>query len=72
MDAPVEDLLRRTGNVSKRPLLDGDALGALTKMAKDRFDLYEEVATIRIDTKKLSVADVVLKVTTAITTEVKS
>ena len=72
LDAPVEDLLRRTGNVSKRPLLDGDALGALTKMAKDRFDLYEEVATIRIDTKTLSVADVVLKVTTAITTEVKS
>ncbi|CAB4755137.1 MAG: shikimate kinase [Actinobacteria bacterium] len=72
LDAPVEDLLQRTSKASKRPLLDGDARGALTTMAKDRFELYEDVATIRIETQHLSVADVVLKVTNAITTEAQS
>lgn len=41
-------------------------------MAKDRFELYEDVATIRIETQHLSVADVVLKVTNAITAEAQS
>jgi shikimate kinase len=72
LDAPVEDLLQRTGKTSKRPLLDGDARGALTKMAEDRFDLYEDVATIRIETQHLSLTDVVLRVTNAITAEAHS
>jgi shikimate kinase len=72
LDAPVEDLLQRTGKTSKRPLLDGDARGALTKMAEDRFELYEDVATIRIETQHLSLTDVVLRVTNAITAEAHS
>ena len=72
LDAPVEDLLQRTGKATKRPLLDGDARGALTKMAKDRFELYEEVATIRVETQHLSLTDVVSRVTNAITAEVQS
>jgi shikimate kinase len=72
LDAPVEDLLQRTGKASKRPLLDGDARGTLTKMAKDRFELYEDVATVRIETHRSTVADVVLKVTNAITAEAQS
>jgi hypothetical protein len=35
-------------------------------MAKDRFPLYQEVATVRIDTRQLSVADVAQRVTDAI------
>ena len=72
LDAPVEDLLQRTGKATKRPLLDVDARGALTKMAKDRFELYEEVATIRVDTQHLSLTDVVSRVTNAITAEAQS
>ena len=72
LDAPIDDLLQRTAKTSKRPLLDGDARGALTKMAEDRFELYEDVATIRIDTRQLSVADVVVRVSAAIKAEVSS
>ena len=70
LDAPIDDLLQRTAKTSKRPLLDGDARGALTKMAKGRFELYEDVATIRIDTRQLSVDDVVVMVAAAIKDEV--
>lgn len=70
LDASIDELLQRTGKASKRPLLDGDARGTLTKMAKDRFELYKDVATVRIDTKNLSISDVVLMVTTSITAEV--
>jgi hypothetical protein len=41
-------------------------------MAEDRFELYEDVATIRIDTRQLSVADVVVRVAAAIKAEVSS
>ena len=66
LDAPIEDLVQRTSNATKRPLLDGDARGTLATMAKDRFPLYQEVATVRIDTRQLSVADVAQRITDAI------
>jgi shikimate kinase len=58
LDAPVEDLVVRTKSGATRPLLDGDAATTLQSLSSQRSAWYDEVATVRIDTRGKSVAKV--------------
>ena len=58
LDASVEDLVVRTKQSAARPLLDGDAAATLQSLSNQRSAWYEEVATVRIDTRGKTVAKV--------------
>ena len=62
LDAPTSTLAGRTGRNKHRPLLDGDPVGTLNQMRTDRESLYQQIATHKIATQSLSVAEVVEKV----------
>ena len=66
LDASVEDLVVRTKSGATRPLLDGDAATTLQSLGSQRSAWYEEVATVRIDTRGKSVAKVCSAVLEAI------
>jgi len=56
LDADLEELVSRTSNGTHRPLLDGGARGKLEEMQRERSDLYESLATIRVATKGQSLS----------------
>ena len=58
LDASVDDLVVRTKQSAARPLLDGDAAATLQSLSSQRSAWYEEVATVRIDTRGKTVAKV--------------
>ena len=66
LDASVEDLVVRTKQSAARPLLDGDAAATLQSLSSQRSAWYEEVATVRIDTRGKTVAKVCSAVMEAI------
>jgi shikimate kinase len=66
LDASVADLVARTKSGTGRPLLDGDAGKTLQSLSDQRSAWYEEVATLRIDTRGKSVAKVCSAVLEAI------
>ena len=66
LDASVEDLVVRTKSGATRPLLDGDAATTLQSLSSQRSAWYDEVATVRIDTRGKSVAKVCSAVLEAI------
>jgi shikimate kinase len=68
LDASVEDLVVRTKSGATRPLLDGDAATTLQSLSSQRSAWYDEVATVRIDTRGKSVAKVCSAVVEAIRT----
>ena len=51
LDASVEELVVRTKSGTARPLLDGDAAATLQALSSQRSAWYDEVATVRIDTR---------------------
>lgn len=51
LDASVEELVVRTKSGAARPLLDGDATATLQALSSQRSAWYDEVATVRIDTR---------------------
>jgi shikimate kinase len=66
LDASVDDLVVRTKSGAARPLLDGDASKTLQSLSDQRSAWYEEVATLRIDTRGKSVTKVCSAVLEAI------
>ena len=66
LDASVDDLVVRTKQSAARPLLDGDAAATLQSLSSQRLAWYEEVATVRIDTRGKTVAKVCSAVMEAI------
>jgi shikimate kinase len=66
LDASVEDLVVRTKSGATRPLLEGDAATTLQSLSSQRSAWYDEVATVRIDTRGKSVAKVCSAVVEAI------
>ena len=66
LDASVEDLVARTKSGATRPLLEGDAATTLQSLSSQRSAWYDEVATVRIDTRGKSVAKVCSAVVEAI------
>lgn len=66
LDASVDDLVMRTKSGAARPLLDGDASKTLRSLSDQRSGWYEEIATVRIDTRGKSVAKVCSAVLEAI------
>lgn len=56
--ADTNELLNRVQKGVHRPLLDADPSGTLTTMARDRTPLYEEVASVAVDTSGLSIVQV--------------
>ena len=68
LDASVEDLVVRTKSGATRPLLDGDAATTLQSLSNQRSAWYDEVATVRIDTRGKSVSKVCSAVLEAIRT----
>lgn len=68
LDASVDDLVVRTKSGAARPLLDGDASKTLQSLSDQRSAWYEEVATLRIDTRGKSVTKVCSAVLEAIRT----
>ncbi len=59
LDAPTSTLVGRTGRAKHRPLLDGDPVGALNQMRTNRESFYQQIATHKISTQSLTVAQVV-------------
>jgi shikimate kinase len=55
LDANPSVLAERAGADDHRPLLDDDPKGALERMARERRNLYEEVADHRVDVTSLAV-----------------
>ena len=51
-------LVDRVGSAGHRPLLDDDPAGTLTRMARDREHLYQEVADVIVDIDGLDVPQV--------------
>ena len=66
LDASVEDLVVRTKSCAARPLLDGDAAATLQSLSSQRSAWYDEVATVRIDTRGKPVTKVCSAVLEAI------
>lgn len=66
LDASVEDLVVRTKSGTTRPLLDGDAAATLQSLRSQRSAWYDEVATVRIDTRGKTVSKVCSAVLEAI------
>jgi shikimate kinase len=62
LDANPEVLAERATSGDHRPLLDDDPEGAMRSMATQRRNLYEEVATARIDVTSLAPDAVVERV----------
>ena len=62
LDAPTSTLVGRTGRAKHRPLLDGDPVGTLNQMRSDREGFYQQIATHKVATQSLNVAQVVDKV----------
>lgn len=56
--ADTSELLNRVKKGVHRPLLDTDPSGTLTAMARDRTPLYEQVASIAVDTGGMTIAQV--------------
>jgi shikimate kinase len=63
--AEPETLAERLDGVTDRPLLDGDAVGNLQRLAGERAAWYDEVADLVVDVDALDPAAVVDAVTTA-------
>lgn len=59
LDAPTSTLVARTGRAKHRPLLDADPVGALTTMRSNRETFYRQLATHKIATQSLTIAQVV-------------
>jgi shikimate kinase len=66
LTASPEVLAQRTAKGTHRPLLDGDRLAVLHKMAIDREALYKEVADIVIDVSDRPAESVVSLIVSAI------
>jgi shikimate kinase len=66
LDASVEDLVVRSKSGAARPLLDGDAAATLQSLSSQRSAWYDEVATVRIDTRGKPVTKVCSAVLEAI------
>jgi shikimate kinase len=58
LDASVDDLVVRTKSGAGRPLLDGDVSKTLQSLSDQRSAWYEEIATLRIDTRGKSATKV--------------
>ena len=56
--ANTSELLTRVQKGVHRPLLDTDPSGTLTAMARDRTPMYENVASVAVDTDGLNIAQV--------------
>ena len=56
--ANTDELLTRVKKGVHRPLLDADPSGTLTAMARDRTPMYEQVASIAVDTDGMSIVQV--------------
>ena len=56
--ADTSELLARVQKGVHRPLLDADPSGTLTTMARDRTPLYEQVASVSVDTSGLGIVQV--------------
>ena len=69
LDADVATLRDRTQRSNHRPLLDGDAITRLTTLDEQRRHLYEDVATVRIDTTGKHANEVVQLVLDAVAAE---
>jgi shikimate kinase len=59
LDVAPEVLAERVNHQVHRPLLDGDPLGALRRLASEREALYKEVADATIDAGRRPVDDIV-------------
>lgn len=64
--AGTETLVARTSRGGHRPLLDGDPVGVLERLAAERADLYASVADVVVDTDGSHVAEVVEAVVGAV------
>lgn len=63
---PVSILVRRVSKKDHRPFLNGDAAAALRAMAAEREPLYAEVAHQVLDMQKLTTAQAVREVRSAV------
>jgi shikimate kinase len=59
LDVDPEVLAERVGHQDHRPLLDGDPLTAIRRLAKERAALYQEVADATISAGPRPIADIV-------------
>jgi len=66
LDADPATLGRRTSRGVHRPLIDGDPVGRLTALDRERRSLYEALADVRIDTAAKSIDEVVAAAALAI------
>jgi len=66
LDADPATLGRRTSHGAHRPLIDGDPVGRLTALDRERRSLYEALADVRIDTAAKSIDEVVTAAALAI------
>jgi shikimate kinase len=66
LDADAATLGRRTARGGHRPLIDGDPVGRLTVLDRERRSLYEALADVRIDTAEKNVDEVVTAAARAI------
>jgi shikimate kinase len=62
LNADVATLAERLGPADDRPLLAGDVSGRLAELAAARESLYRDVATLVIDTDRLSPSDVAVAI----------
>ena len=65
----LNDAARRVGMNTARPLLLGNVRGQLKSLLDARTPLYEEVATVVVDTTGRKVRDVVAEVVTAVSSK---
>jgi shikimate kinase len=68
--ATPETLLSRVGDGASRPLLTGDPLGNLTRLAEERSDAYAAAAHVAVDVDRMpfdKVTDEVLASADAVT-----
>jgi shikimate kinase len=66
LDVSVHDAVNRVGMNTARPLLLGNVRGRFMELDRERRTLYEEVATIHLDTSELSVEEIVDELCTRI------
>jgi len=62
LNADVATLAERLGPADDRPLLAGDVSGRLAELAAARESLYRDVATLVIDTDRLSPSEVAVAI----------
>ena len=59
LEVDLGNATKRVGMNSARPLLMGNVRGTMTTMLNERTPLYEEVATVTVDTSGRPLKDVV-------------